>query len=329
MDVPTCDEVQASAAYSFDLDRYGKGFLSLTYVDKVWKSLIDIRAGYDGMVRASNFDFVPGYDQELYYSHWGNEPDAKRDYQGLEVSGAYSMDSFNFTCSVAWSRLRGNYEGEGLLSPGSGENLHYMDNFRDSEGLLQFVYDSYELHPYGYLAGHAPMTARLTADYSLEGRWGRTVFGWVYRFDSGKRYSHTRTVTSNYLSDYFKDSASPEAMAFNSIFFHYQDFRRNPFAFNSYYYHDLCITHEAALFRVQGVQVSAFLQLTVFNVFNHQQLLTWNTDFNAIDVKNNPLPEGVDWRAAPWVRPDTYGDTQAASYWGAARSIVLSAGIKF
>jgi outer membrane receptor for ferrienterochelin and colicin len=326
LEAPTCDETQFSASYSFDFEEWGKGFLSIAYVSKDWKNLIDIRAGYDGVANVS--DFLPGYDQELYVTRWGNEPDARREYRGLELSAAYSIKGLNFTGNITWSSLKGNYEGEGALSPGSGENLHFMDSYTDKIGGYWEVYDSAELNPYGYLTGHVPLAVRLTADYTATGKWGTTVLGWSYRFDSGKRYSHVRIVNSTYLNRAFEDTTSAEAMAFDAVFTQYEDSRRNPYAYNSSSYHDISVTHEMPLFSVRNVKTRVFAKLTVGNVFNHQQLLTWNTDFESIGI-TTPIPQDETWRSMSFVKPDTFGNTAASSYWGAARTYTISAGLRF
>jgi outer membrane receptor for ferrienterochelin and colicin len=331
LEAPTCDEVQVSASYSFDFEEWGKGFLSLTYVGKEWKNLIDIRAGYDGVVSVS--DFLPGYDQDMYtyYTRWGNEPDAKREYRAFELSGAYSVKGLNFTGNVTWSSLRGNYEGEGALSPGAGENLHYMDSFRDRDGVWHDAYDSAELHPYGYLTGHVPLAVRLTADYTTTGRLGKTTFGWSYRFDSGQRYSHVRTVNSKYLNAAFdkEGAASAEAMAFDTVFTQYEDSRRNPYAYNSSSYHDLSAAHEIPLMSIRSAKVRLFAKMAIGNVFNHQQLLTWNTDFESIGITTHIPSDAENFRDMTWIKPDTFGNTRATSYWGAARTYTLSAGLRF
>jgi hypothetical protein len=325
---PACDEIQLSATYSFDFNKWGSGYLTLTAVKKTWTNLIDYRVGYNGTVDVSKF--LEGYDEELYYQHWDNEPDAKRDYKGLELSGAYQWRGFQFSGNITWSTLQGNYEGEGSSTPGSGEGLHVMDYWMQPATSTEpakwtQTYDYNRLNPYRYLAAHTPIHMRLTEDYTYATKYGWTTLGWRYRFQSAPHYSHYRLWNADILSDVFEDPYSPESMAFGEVFADYDSSVRDPYAFNSTAYHDAALTHDLRVIKVAGYKIGIFGKLLVNNVFNHQQLESW--DVSMVDY--DEVPAGHTWQSAPWVKGPNYGKSNAPGYWGSARSLSVSVGVRF
>ena len=67
--------------------------------------------------------------------------------------------------------------------------------------------------------------------------------------------------------------------------------------------------------------VNAFVKLSMNNVFNHQQITSWNTVSN-----------GAASLSAPWVRKSTYGSTTTANNWGGSgfgRFYTIDLGIRF
>jgi len=345
MKAPTCDEIQLGATYAFNFDNWGAGYVTLTAVKKTWKNLIDARVGYNGKVNVSQF--LPGYNEELYYEYWDNEPDAKRDYKALELSGAYQKSGFQFSGNVTWSTLQGNYEGEGSNTPGSGERIHTMDYWTNpATGKWEQIYDYNLLTPYGYLAAHTPIHIRLTADYTYATKYGFTTLGWRYRFQSGQHYDHYRTWDATLLSPVFRyyydedeDDTFPinpaESMGFGDNFTQYDSSVRSPYAFNSTAYHDIALTHDFNMFKLAGYNVRVFGKLLINNVFNHQQLASWNTSMQSYNANkdhdgNATLPAGAtSWQTAPWIKGANYGKSEGQGYWGGARSLSLSLGFRF
>jgi hypothetical protein len=322
---PTCDEIQLSATYSFDFEKWGKGFASLTFVKKDWKNLVDYRMGYDGYSMIDPGDYTPDAvgDEEIkvYYRTWGNEPDAKREYEGLELQVAYELGKLNVTGGITWSSLKGNYEGEAANTPGSGSGIHNMDRFTDNNGNWTDVYDYNLVRPYGYLAGHRPIVMRWQADYTVDSAAGTTVVGFAYRFTSGAHYSHARTAYAWSLNrNVFGDLYSPESLALGQVWTQYENNEMRNHVFNASAYHDLAITHNFNVAKVAGYQISAFAKVSVYNLFNHQQLVSWNTQMNRYTGTNADTE---------FVQHGNYGRTDDPQYWGAARSYGISAGIRF
>ena len=330
MKSPHVDEMQLSATYSFATENYGSGYVTLTGVKKKWGDLMDYRTGWHGTVNP--MDLGIDYDDELYIQYWDNEPDAKREYEALEFSAAWQYGNFNLTGNITWSSLKGNYEGETSDSPASGQNLHKMDRWRDNDGNWTEGYDYNILYPYGYMQGHVPIVMRWQADYTHENRLGTTTYGFAYRFDSGSHFSATRTRYIEALNPLI-EYGTPEGMPFGSsgAITQFKDNQRRNYAFNARVYHDFSVTHDFNLFKVGGYQVRGFAKLVIYNFFNHQQNISWNTSYRNVSLLDNGNPNWDDLEDlnTPWEKAPNHGRTDDPAYWGAARSYTMSLGIRF
>jgi len=336
MKAPTADEIQLSATYSFDFEKWGLGFASLTYVNKKYRNLMDYRIGWNGIIDQHDYDAMLSHE-ELFVIYWDNEPDAKRDYKGLELQLMYQWQKLNLTGNISWSELMGNYEGEGEDTPASGQGLHVMDyaymplrprNYNPSlppygQGEWTKMYEYSDLYPYGYLQGHTPIVMRWQADYTVDLIGGaKAVLGLAYRFDSGYHYSKSRQAPTKLVNENFgKPYQSLEAQTFGERFTQFENHQRRLNAFHSQSYYDLSATAEFPVFTVCGQHVSGFFKMMVFNVFNHQQLISWGTGYEPTSVTG-----GLD---ADWVPNDNFGKSESPGYWGAARSLSFSVGLRF
>jgi hypothetical protein len=340
---PSVDEVQVSATYSFDFRDYGKGYVSLNWVKKDWSDLIDKRVGYNGTVPVeadlgslsighggANYTGSGVYSQNLYVVYWDNEPDARRDYTGLEAVAGYQVGRLYVFGNISWHRLRGNYEGPNTSA--SARGLHWFDYYSAGEGGQPTkVYDYEKLNPYGYLTAHRPFQVRATADYTIPSSVGKTVIGLRYRLNPGARFSHTRSVPAAYLSPLFA-SAGPAQVAFGAgAFTAYEDNMRNEYSYSTQILHDFCVTQDFNVVRVCGRQVTVFGKFRIDNAFNHRQIIAWNTTMDALPNPLPALPDGTQstWETAPWSKGPGYGSTYGQSYWSQMRQFEMSAGLRF
>lgn len=305
MKAPTVDEIQASYAYSFNWANIGDGYVKVTGVYKNWKNLIDVSVGNNGTV-------LDPAGNVLYMKVWDNNPDAKRKYQGLELEGQFNRNGWTYGGNITWSKLEGNYEGEGSSQPGRGESINswYIQN-----GVQLF--DKNWIHPYGYLSGHDPLRMRLNTSKIFNNAYGKTTVGFIYRFDAGTHYSNARSITRRQLggttlSSQFGASASQ-----------YMDQMRGGGVFPASAYLDLAITHDFPLFKVGGKEVTAFGKVVFQNVFNHQQQIGFNTNWVAA---TGTYPNAVN---SPWIQSSAFGTANSQSYYGTPRTVTASAGFRF
>ena len=300
---PHVDEYQVSAAYSFNT-AFADGFISATGVTKKWGDLIDYRSGNDGTV-------LDQYGSSYYLKVWDNTSLAERKYKGLELQSQLGKDAWLIAGNITWSTLEGNYEGEGNFTPGRGEGL---DNFVSLNGVV--LRDRNVTAPYGFLSGHVPIRMRWQGSYVTTSSLGKTSWGLIYRFDSGSHYSDTRSISRSRLNP-----AIPSD--FGSTATQYRDGTRGAYVFKASSYLDFAVTHDFPLFKVRETQVNAFFKLVITNLLNHQQTLTWNTTSLSA---TGTYPNSV---SSPWIRGSAYGTSVSSSNYGAARSITMSAGVRF
>lgn len=302
---PHTDEWQVSLSRAFIVSA-GQGYLKATIVKRDYKDLLDYRVGNDGTVTPpAPYNVLP----PVYLKVWYNSPLAKRTYKDLELEGAFNAASWDISGNITWSSLKGNYQGEGAFSPASGEGLQ---NFTVVNGVT--LYDNSLTNPNGDLIGHVPLRMRFLGDYHLDWALGRTTFGAIYRFDSGAHDSITRQVPVGGVNPGIPSQASS-----SGYFTQYYFGQRGSVVYHADAYTDIAITQDFRIVKVHDTQVMAFLKLSVFNVFNHQQQLSYNNTWLA-------APTGP---SDPWLHGSSYGSTKAPGFWGDARTLGLQVGFKF
>lgn len=307
MKAPTVNEIQASYAYSFNFGAYGDGYVKVTGVSKKWDNLMDVSVGNNGTVTdpAGNV---------LYLKVWDNNPDAERKYQGLEIETLYNLNSWNYTASATWSKLEGNYEGEGTSTPARGETIHNYDVVGGTQ-----LYDYNWTAANGRLSGNVPLRIRATASKVFNNSLGKSSVGLVYRFDAGSPFTHGRTISRARLNPALPGQFGASATQARGQV-------RGEGTFNGSTYVDLAFTHDFPLFKIAGKDVTAFAKVNIGNVFNHQQVVTFNTTYAAATGTYGNPGQGLD---SPWVQGGNFGKPTASGNYGSARTITMSAGFRF
>jgi len=317
MKAPNTTESQVSAAYTYNTEHIGSGYFRFTYVSKKWSDIIDYSIGAEGLSPA-----VPT-GERYYMNVWDNSPIAERTYKGLEADFAWTKGKFSAMGNITWSELKGNYEGEGTSTPGRGEGLNAWNIVNLYSGypnytLTQsnvFMFDRNWMAPYGYLQGHNPLVMRFSANYTTESFLGKTSIGWVFRFNSGLHYSDQRAITRARVNPLLPSEAKS--------FVQYKDAVRGANVFNATAYHDLAITQDFNIVKLQERPVAAFVKVVFTNVFNHQQQVTWNTTSAAA---TGAAGAGL---TSAWVYPTAYGTSPSAANFAVPRTITMSVGVRY
>jgi len=308
---PSVVEVQASFQVSFNSPTLGNGSVKVTGVHKKWDNLLDYSQGNSGQVATPTGDLV-------YMKVWDNSSVAERKYKGLELEGLLNNGPWSLGGNVTWSELKGNYEGEGSSSPARGEGLQ---SYTIQDGVR--MYDSNVINsPYGYLQGHVPIRIRANASYLHDGAYGKTTWGVVYRFDAGSRYSISRNTTAYEINPNLSSQ-------FSQTDTQYLGERGGGGVFNGATYVDLAITHDFPLFKAYGKTVSGFFKLVIGNVFNHQQILSWDTSYGDTTPDANGGTSAGYGLNTPWAKSSTYGAADNNNYYASARTFAISTGVRF
>jgi hypothetical protein len=320
---PHADETQLSAAYAFKTEVIGDGFVRLTWVNKEWHDMLDYKQGMMGQVLDTDYGYSP------YLKVWGNSSIAQRKYHDLELDAQATKGKFVFTGNVTWASLKGNYEGEGSSTPARGEGLEGWTTTyipatgipAAANGVAHTVNFSRDVTaPYGALVGDVPLRIRATAAYVTEGTYGKTTWGLVYRFDSGSHISDARSLS---VARVDPDMANVGA---GSTFTQYKNGVRGNIVTPGQSYLDLAVTQDWQLAKVAGTPVYAFAKVAITNVLNHQQIISWNTTSSPATGAANTPTGGIN---SPWVYGASYGKSIGSSNFGTARTIAVSAGIRF
>jgi hypothetical protein len=339
---PYNDEFQIGATYSLTTNNYGRGYASLTYVTREWGNLIDYSIGAHGYTLFPGGEDAPvgsnnvsDYYDRLYIEYWDNQPLAKRSYNALEFVADWTYNNLHVGGNITWSELKGNYEGEAGNQPGSGQGINYYREWKmNDDDPVKIMYDHTKTDPVGYLTYHKPLVMTWMADYVVESQLGRTTFGLLYTLEHGRPYTYSRSLAVNAPGGFIPGAGWENSLSdrlwgspymFGASFTQMMDNQRTHGKYNTLVYHDLAITQEFNLFKVYDYQVRAFAKLQLRNLFNHMQIYSWNTNYKHTRVTDVDAP----WVEGPWNTASPPMGTVMMANYGAARQVLLSAGVRF
>ncbi len=297
----TVDELQASLAHTFHSGMFGNGYAKLTLVSKKWGNLIDYRAGNDGQVTDA---FGNAYYLKTYY----NNSAANRKYEAMELELNTTKGEWSLGGYISWSKLRGNFVGEGAASPGRGQGL---SSYTVQDGVQ--MYDPAILNPNGYLPGHVPLRMRWTAVYSSSNSLGKVNYGFVYRFDSGLHYSDSRTIRRAAINPGLSGQFGSSATQYMG--------EQGNHVFPATSFLDFGFQQDFEIAKIANKSVSGFAKFDIGNVLNHQQVASFNTTYASVGSSGSYTD--------PWVKGSSFGQPTGANNYGAARTVKVSFGVKF
>ncbi len=258
------------------------GSIVLTYVNRRYKNLLDDFVGgvcdfglsFDQPCPSGNVTTVPGPDGTPNFATvdsivWANNQLANRKYQGLTAVWSYRPNSrLQFVGNYTYSRLRGNYEGEGENTPASGSPI---GNYARST-------DPTATNPEGTLAEDIPHRLNALATYRFDWqRRGALTVGGALLYESGMAYSRTANVP--YLDD-------PAYLTDNGTYVHYFS-RRGAFRFDDWWSLGTSVRYDLPLIK----DFRTFLKVSVANVTNNHALVEFQTSGRSgRDAAGNVLP---------------------------------------
>lgn len=258
------------------------GSIVLTYVNRRYKNLLDDFVGgvcdfglsFDQPCPSGNITTVPGPDGTPNFATvdsivWANNNLAKRKYQALTAVWNYRPNSrLQFVGNYTYSRLRGNYEGEGENTPASGSPI---GNFARSTDIAA-------ANPNGTLAEDIPHRLNALATYRFDWqRRGALTLGGALLYESGAAYSRTAFVP--YLDD-------PAYLGDIGTYTHYFS-RRGAFRFDDWWNLGVSARYDLPLIK----DFHTFLKVSVANVTNNHALVEFQTSGRSgRDAAGNVLP---------------------------------------
>lgn len=226
-------------------------------------------------------------------NYWETDSRLKRDYNSFEVD---LNNRFNAEWSLGGNytlaSLQGNSEGsEGNNPPVAGDVIGNYDSVHIARGRDESYYA-----PYGYLTGDVKHRARLFLNYVTKSNQG-AIFNasLLFNYTGGSVYSLTRTQAFEAQTD----AAAPPinstiAGQYPTTYTRYFS-PRGQGRFDDMQSFDLKLGAEIPVFRTARY----FVELTVTNVFNHWQRVSYQTTAvtgNSSLITNSPM---AGYRAAP------------------------------
>lgn len=241
-----------------------------------------------------------------------NDPNARRDYFGIEL--AYDKrvsERFNVGMNATLSTLKGNMEG-GQVGTNGAQN-----NFGNS-GAIPVQY----LAPYGFLQADSPLSLNASASYTLPIGKGKLNFSSIGYFESGAPYSLTATAT--------KPTSLPSAASYGTYTRFYGD--RGIGRYPNTYRADFQVGYEVPMWR----KLTAFARVNVRNVFNSQQLDTFNISGTTMRPgtgadagKLLPGGDAANVNTGTFVGGSSFGRPTGAAHYITARTINIAGGFRF
>jgi hypothetical protein len=255
---------------------------------------------------------------------WITDERLKRDYKSFEVEFMNRFDTrWSLGGNYTYAILKGNGEGsEGNNPPVSGDVIGDYDSVHASRGRGVEVYA-----PYGFLTGDVKHRARISLDYANKTPQG-TGFSWslLFNYNGGGTYSLTRGLGFEAQTD-ATAAGSTAAFRYPATYTRFYG-DRGIGRFNDTFGFDMKVGLDVA---VTG-KVRSFVELTVFNLFNHWQLASYDTTgvSGTALATSSPL---AGYRAAGVTTSAQGNQTGFGTYgfgnYTGGRSMALSAGFKW
>ncbi len=319
---PSNDEISLGIKHTYTDGSY----INLTYTKRTGKNFFNDIYTIGDEVQVPVIYSTAVSSTRVYAERWATDDRLKRDYKSVELD---FMNRFNAKWSLGGNytlaSLKGNSEGsEGNNPPVSGDTTADFESVHASRGRDWSYYA-----PYGYLTGDVKHRARIFLNYVDKSAAGATFnCSLLFNYTGGGVYSLTR---DNYFEAYDDALASGSTIASQYASFgtynHYFG-NRGIGRFNDIMGFDFKMGTEVPLWN----KVRYFLELTVYNVFNHWQQATFST---SIVSGSNLLT--TDPTAGYRVQPITGRSTNNVTGWGTygfgdyagGRSMAVSTGIKW
>ncbi|HEX9009006.1 MAG TPA: TonB-dependent receptor [Holophagaceae bacterium] len=283
--MPTMQEVAITLKHADG----GNGLWSVTVNRRRWKNFVD---------DFKDLQPNPVDGNDLTMTVIKNDPSLVRDYLGLELQYQKQFtEAFSLGGNLTLSQLQGNYEGGQV---GSTEQVNNFGPLPGNPGAYPGTPTRDQLGGYGFLAADVPVRVRAFSNFTRKVGAGRLNVGAIFQFTSGAPYSKVAQAPL----------PATVPVALGSRYTEYFS-QRGAMRFADTYRTDLQVAYDLPVWR----KFSFFAAVNLTNVFNHQQLATWNTTGSVV--------------AGAWTAGAAYGNPTSSGNYIQGRSMTLSTGLKF
>ncbi len=286
----------------------GRGFGKLTFIDRDMSNFVEDFITLDGGTTTVVRDGVNyGTFQNINYR---NSDVPERRYQAMVLQGRYPLFTrlnlyANYTLQL---KNDGNFEGEGANTPGISSLV----------GDRPEIYTQARHFPVGRLNDFQKHRIRAWGIYNQPlGFLGDVDLAMFYRYDSALSYSLSATNVP--LTDIQRQLGAGYASlpATQTLFFA----DRGSELFDAAHLWDLGLNYSIPVFK----SLRPYVKLDMFNVFNNDKLIQWNTVVTADQSSARDglgLPTGYN-------RGANFGTGTANTHYPAARRFQVAVGFRF
>ncbi len=291
-----------------------KGYARATYVNRRATDFVEDFITVDGGRTAINRNGLTGmFDNSVYR----NTDLARREYQGVDLQGAYRFGSALSVNGLWTVQLEndGNFEGESANNPAIPSLI----------GDYPEIYAAERSFPVGRLDDFQRHKVRVWANYSLDlHQFGRLDVAPMYRYNSPRTFSLVAASVALTAQQTASNPGYVRLPASQPVFFGL----RGAQEFEDFALFDLGLTYGVPVWQ----SFRPWVKLEVLNLLNNQQLISWDTTVTA-DLTGpkdaNGLP--MNYVAGPNFGKATSNANFARPRQGmdGGRTFILAAGIRF
>jgi hypothetical protein len=291
-----------------------KGWVRATYVNRVATNFVDDFITFaDGKTTINRNGLTATFDNVVYR----NTELSRREYQGIDLQSAYRVLP-SLSVQGQWTvqlENHGNFEGESANNPAAPSLVGDYPEFYFAERSF----------PVGRLDDFQRHKVRVWASYSLDlERFGRLDVVPLYRYNSPRTYS----LAASFAATAAQVAANPGYARYptsQTVFFG----ERGAYEFEDYALFDLGVTYGVPVWE----SLRPWLKVEVLNVFNNQQMISWDTAVTANlqgpREGNTGLP--LNYTPGPNFGKATSNGNFARPRQGmdGGRTFILAAGVRF
>ncbi len=234
----------------------------------------------------------------------------RRTYQGLQLAANYRpIDGWALSGHYTYQiKNEGDFEGEAANQPAISSPI----------GDYPELYAPARNFPYGRLSGFQRHKLRLWSTYRLGlGRAGNLDVGGLWRYNSGQVFDYAATNQPFSDVQLARDPGYASLPETQTLYFG----GRGSGDFKGFHVFDLALNYELPLYK----SARPWLKFEVFNVFNNQKLLSWNTTI--IPAWDGPLD--ADGLPTTYALGPSFGRGTTNGDYPTARTMQFSLGFRF
>lgn len=285
-----------------------RGFAKVTFVDRDVTNFVEDFVTLEGgettiINNGNNFGTYPNVN-------YRNSDVPERRYQGLVFQGRYPLFErlslyANYTLQV---KNDGNFEGEGANTPGVSSLLgDYPEIFSDARHF-----------PTGRLNDFQKHRIRAWGIYTQPmGFLGDIDLSMLYRYDSPLSYSLSASNVALSPIQRSLGAAYASLPSTQTLFFA----ERGSELFDSAHLWDLGLNYSIPVFK----SLRPYVKLDVFNLFNNDKLVQWNT---VVTADANSVRDALGLPTG-YIRGANFGKGTANTHYPSARRFQVAVGFRF